>query len=242
MNENAINDFNNQFSNEDTKDSKIDPTLNNNLENTESVLVEQGTQEEFGNQNSLGKSIETESNHEQPIVQPSDSTQEIDEQEQLFQQLQAQSEKADVVQLEENQQYEHIVSQELQTLQSSSENKVYEVISVVEKNAKPISSETVSDNSILEHFGDLADTLHEEGQHHANRNKDASKVYDVWVNYMCMKNGKMNLQNLFVHLNSPWGTIEAISNLKEHIENEVGLDGFGNKQSWAVVSVLPLQN
>lgn len=239
LNENTINDFNSNFSTEEKLNEHQQETIENIPTLTEEFFPENKKEHHLFEKEVISQTINTTSSDEQVIISTEDSAQpnQLSEQEQIFHALQQQSEKADIVQFVENQQYEHIVNQEIANLQSE------QPFGVAAQETLTTHTNTPHDNSILEHFGDLADVLHEEGQPHANRHGDKNITScDVWVNYMCMKNGKMNLQNLFVNLSSPWGTIDAISNLKEHVEKEVGLDSFGNKQSWAIISVLPIKS
>lgn len=94
----------------------------------------------------------------------------------------------------------------------------------------------VSNNSqqgLVEQFGSLASTIQEEKQQ-SNNTKDC---FDVWVNYMGIKQGKMLLLNTFIHLSNPWGSISAINELSSHIEKEIEADPNSGKKSWAIISV-----
>ena len=67
------------------------------------------------------------------------------------------------------------------------------------------------------------------------------EIFDVWANYMSLFGGRMNLKNTFIHLDNAWGTIAGIAELQEKINHEIGTDGNGNQNPWAIISVLPLK-
>lgn len=87
---------------------------------------------------------------------------------------------------------------------------------------------------LAQQFGSIAKTIAEEKKQPETNRKEC---FDVWVNYMGIKQGKMLLMNTFVNLSNPWGSISAINELSTHIEKEVEADPFGGKKSWAIISV-----
>ncbi len=104
------------------------------------------------------------------------------------------------------------------------------------KNDSSVSQQSKNDffgGGLAEQFGSIAKTIEEEKKQPNNK----SESFDIWVNYMGMKQGKMLLMNTFIHLSNPWGSMAAITEVSEHIEKEVEADPFGGKKSWAIISV-----
>lgn len=69
-------------------------------------------------------------------------------------------------------------------------------------------------------------------------NNEVLPCHDVWANYMCFDNGRMNLKNSFIHLENPWGSVSSIAELQDRISEEI-LSSSGDKKEWAMVSVIP---
>lgn len=64
--------------------------------------------------------------------------------------------------------------------------------------------------------------------------------HDIWVNFMSLNNGRMNMRNITVHLENAWGTKKSVVELQEKVAQEIGKDSNGNTVPWAVISVHPL--
>lgn len=63
--------------------------------------------------------------------------------------------------------------------------------------------------------------------------------HDVWANYMCFDNGRMNLKNSFFHLENAWGSVSSIAELQDKISLEISDGNDNDKKEWAMVSVIP---
>ncbi len=135
------------------------------------------------------------------------------------------------------------IGQELLNLNQLDNDQELVFKDLIEKSAKEESAISKEDQNasekIFSEFGQLAQQIHSETPNAKMLKKE--EVFKVWVNYMSMKSGRMNLQNKFLTLNNPWGSEEAISEVQKTIEAESGKDEKGNKNAWAIISIIPVK-
>ncbi len=114
-----------------------------------------------------------------------------------------------------------------------------------------IKAEENTMNNFFAEFGELAKQIQTENIEHKFSKKDStpivqekstSAIYDIWVNYMILNNGKTNLKNTFVQLENPWGTVASITEVQTKLNKEMGSDSNGLQIPWAIISVLPLKD
>ncbi len=212
--------------------------ISNDLTDVPTESIEPISRQEPSDDNSIFKSILEDSkisrldestidkfdvhfNHEQkePIT-----TNKLSESEQLLHSLASDSEKID----QQRKEQEKIDTESFeQAFGGLNLNKSSQIQNQSVKN-------DLLNDGLAEQFGSIAKTIEEEKRQPESNNKDC---FDIWVNYMGVKQGKMLLMNTFVSLSSPWGSISAINELSTHIEKEVEADPFGGKKSWAIISV-----
>lgn len=76
---------------------------------------------------------------------------------------------------------------------------------------------------------------------HLAKELEEPTKYIIWVNWMLQASGKATMKESTFELEHPWGTIQAVEQLKGCLDKESGVASNGQKNTWAVLSVFPLK-
>lgn len=125
---------------------------------------------------------------------------------------------------------------------NSNFEEAFDFLDINQKKSASIqnSTEPNLDKGLLEQFGALATTIALEKKQEKEEYISEKDCFEIWVNYIAIKEDKMLLNNTFVHLSSPWGTVSSINELNEHISKELDLDI--TKKNWTIVSITKINN
>lgn len=136
------------------------------------------------------------------------------------------------------------IEEQLSNLNNLEDEQELVFKNLIEKSSQEEVANKENDDEVSEkifsEFGKLAQQIHSDFPDTKPIKKEED-VFKVWVNYMGMKGGKMNLQNKFINLTNHWGSEEAISEVQRIIDNESGKDEKGNKNAWAIISIIPVK-
>ncbi len=136
------------------------------------------------------------------------------------------------------------IEEQLSNLNNLEDEQELVFKNLIEKSSREEVANKENDDEVSEkifsEFGQLAQQIHSDFPDTKPIKKEED-IFKVWVNYMGMKGGKMNLQNKFINLTNPWGSEEAISEVQRIIDNESGKDEKGNKNAWAIISIIPVK-